>query len=395
MSQAESSADPGSGIPLLKVSGIEVQIQYSWFLIFALVTLSLAEGYLPRAHPDLTRTAYWAAGVVASLLFFASILLHELSHAWMAQRAGIEVPAITLFLFGGVSHIGREADDPATELRIAAVGPLTSFALAGVFWGLYVLTPAGAPALVGPGFLYLSWINMALGIFNLLPGLPLDGGRVLRAVAWWRTGSFRRGTRVASRAGQGIAIGLMILGGLQVFGGNLIGGLWLVLIGLFLRGTAEASYQSLVILQSLEDVEVQDVALRDPVSVSPELSLDSLVNDYFLAHGFRAFPVVEDDEVLGLITIDALRELPPERRSALTVKEQMTPLSKEMIADPKLPLADALKRLESAPGQRLLVLRSGRLVGLLSKSALARFLEIQQVLDDFEEEDTGEAAERA
>lgn len=374
-------------VPSFRIGDIEVRVHTSWFLIFALVTFSLGAGYFPRTHPEVSTASHWIAGFAASLLFFASILLHELSHAWTAKAAGIPVPSITLFLFGGVSQLDREADDPATELRVAVMGPLASFALAAAFWGLHALVPEGAPVLLGATLLYLSWINLALGIFNLLPGLPLDGGRVLRAVAWWRTGSIRRGTRIASRAGRGIAIGLMVLGGLQVFAGNLIGGLWLVLIGLFLRATAEASYQSLVILQSLEDVRAEDVALRDPVCVPPQLDLGRLVDDHFLAQGFRAYPVVDGDAVLGIISIDALRDLDALERNTTTVKERMTPISQELVVSPDLPLAAALKRLEASPSGRLLVIRDGALVGLLSKSALSRFLEIRQVLDTVDETD--------
>lgn len=385
MSQEPQRTEPAQsvqrpGIALMSVAGIRIHLDYSWFFIFALILVSLAMGYFPRAHPDLATASYWIAGAVTSLLFFASILVHELSHALMARASGIDVPAITLFLFGGVSQMADEPSSPSDEVRIAAVGPLASFALAALFWGLHGVIASSASPLVAGVTLYLAWINAALGIFNLLPGLPLDGGRILRAIAWWRTGSLRRGTRVAASAGKGIAIGLMLLGGLEIFSGALIGGVWLVLIGLFLRGTAEAGYQSLVLQQSLEGLRVGDVAIADPVSVPPQLTLSQLVEDYFLRYGYRSFPVVEGATVVGIISIEALRDIREEERRGASVKAHMQPLSDALCVAPELPLSEAFRRLATAPGGRLLVMQNGHLEGLLTKQALARFVEIQGVL---------------
>ena len=369
-------------IPLFRVGGVQVRLDYTWFFVFALVLVSLAAGYFPHEHPGLATASYWTAGAVATLLLFASILLHELSHAWAARAAGIEVPAITLFLFGGVSEMAGEPSRPSTELRVAAVGQAMSLALAGVFYAVHgVVAPFASPLVAGIP-LYLAWINAALAVFNLLPGLPLDGGRLLRAVAWWRTGSLRRASRIAANAGKGIALGLMVMGGLQIFSGALVGGLWLVLIGLFLRGNAEAGYQNLVLLQSLEDVRVGDVAIADPITVPPQLSLQDLVEGYFLRHGYRAYPVVEGHDLLGLVSIDALRDVAPEDRASTTVKDRLTPASERNRVAPETPLADALRELVTAPGGRLLVTtRDGELVGLLTKEGLARFVEIRNVLD--------------
>ena len=369
------------GIPLFRIAGIQIRLELSWFLIFGLILVSLSAGYFPSQHPDQSASAYWAAGAAATLLFFLSILVHELSHAVMARLSGIRVPAITLFLFGGVSHMEEEARTPASELRIAAVGPLASFVLAGVFWGLHRALAPGLPPLAGAVISYLAWINAALGVFNLLPGFPLDGGRVLRAVAWWRTGSLRRATRLAADAGKGLAVGLMILGALQIFVGALLGGVWLILIGMFLRSMAEAGYQNLVLAQALEDVRAGDVAIRDPLTVSPELTLRELVDDHLLRHGYRAYPVVEGGRPIGVISVNDLQEVPPEKRDSMRVRERMRALEDSMRVSPDVPLADALRKLAAAPGGRLLVLRGDRLEGLLTKSGLARFVEIRQVLE--------------
>jgi Zn-dependent protease len=375
------------GLPLFTVAGIEIRLDYSWFLIFVLILVSLSAGYLPGEHPGQAKLHYWIAGAAATLLFFLSILAHELSHALVARLLGIRVPAITLFLFGGVSHMEQEATRPATEFRVAVVGPLSSLALAGLFWGVARALPAGVPPLVAAVVTYLAWINTALAVFNLLPGYPLDGGRILRAVAWWRTGSLRRATRVAADAGKGLAVGLMLLGAVQIFQGALLGGLWLVFIGMFLRTMAEASYQSLVIAQTLEDVRTSQVAIADPVTVGPDLSIRQLVDDYLLAHGYRAYPVMEAGRPLGLISVEDLKDLPPEKRDETTVRERMRALDDALRVPSDLPLAEALVRLASAPGGRLLVMRGDELVGMLTKSGIARAIEIRRALETDAEDD--------
>jgi len=383
----------GRGVSLFRLGGIDVRLDFTWLFLFLLIFVGLATGYFPRFHPEQSALIHWAAGFVTTLLLFASIVLHELSHAWMAQSAGIPVPSITLFLFGGVSEMSEEPADPATEIRIAVVGPLMSFGLAIVAWLAHVALAPWAPPLVAGIALYLVWMNLALGIFNLLPGLPLDGGRILRAVAWKTSGSLRRGTRIASTAGKGIAIGLMILGAIEIFAGALVGGIWLILIGLFLRGTAEMGYQNLVILQSLEDVRVADVAIQDPITVSPELSIQGLIDDYLLNHGYRSYPVVQEGRVLGVVSIDAIRDVPTEERASRSVQQSMAPISDATTIAPDDPLSLALKNLARAPSGRLLVLQDGALRGMLTKESLSRFLEIRQLIEpDPDERGSGGAA---
>ncbi|MDJ0848034.1 MAG: site-2 protease family protein [Myxococcota bacterium] len=371
-----------SGLALFRIAGIEIRLDYSWFLIFWLVLMSLAMGYLPGAHPGHAPAAYWAAGLAATLLFFLSLLAHELSHALVALRAGIQVPAITLFLFGGVSHMSEEPRRPGTELRVAIAGPLMSFALALGFWGAKALLGHDAPTLVAAVLGYLAWVNTALGVFNLLPGFPLDGGRVLRALLWRRTGSLERATRAAADAGRGLSVGIMILGGLQIFAGALLGGLWLIFIGLFLRTMAGASYQNLVLLRTLQDVTVADVAVPDPVVVEAGLSIQALVNDYILPLGYRGFPVMHEGRVQGVIDVTRLRKLPREAWPTTSVRECMTPLSPQLVVTPELPLSDALKQLTRSDSGRLLVVRDDALVGMLTKSGLLRFIELRRVLEE-------------
>ncbi len=374
--------DARGGFPLFRLAGIQVRVDPSWFLIFLLIWWSLGAGYFPRTQPGTGALQSWAAGLLASLLFFLSLLLHELSHSLVARRAGHEVRSITLFLFGGAAEMTSEPDDPATEFRIAAVGPLSSFGLALLFWLVGRGLPEATPSLLLGVVQYLGWVNLALAVFNLLPGFPLDGGRMLRAILWWRTGSLRRASRVATQAGKGLGLGLALLGGLQIFSGALVGGIWLVLIGLFARGLAESSYQSLVLRQLLGQVSVEDVMVREPVTVAPDLALDRLIDEYVLGHGFRGFPVVENGRALGVISIDQLARVPAEARPTRRVRDLMTPADASSSVTPDTPLLEALAAMARAGTGRLLVLRpgTGDLLGLLTQTGLSRFVELRQAL---------------
>ena len=374
--------DARGGFPLFRIGGIQVRVDPSWFLIFVLIWWSLSAGYFPRLHPDASTLQIWSAGLLTALLFFGSLLLHELSHSVVARRAGLEVPSITLFLFGGASEMTREPEDPATELRVAIVGPLTSFAVALVFWALSRALPAETPGLLLGVLGYLAWINLALGVFNLLPGFPLDGGRILRALLWRRTGSLQRASRVATQAGKGLGLGLALLGGIQIFSGALVGGIWLVLIGLFARGLAESSYQSLMLRQLLSEASVGDVMVRDPVSVPADLTLDHLVEDYILGRGFRGFPVVEDGRTLGLVSLEGVKSVPPAERERARVRDHLEPLDPERAVTPQSPLVDAVAKMGRLGAPRLLVLRpdTNEVVGLLTQNGLARFVELRRSL---------------
>jgi Zn-dependent protease/CBS domain-containing protein len=368
------------GVFLFRIAGIRIHIDYSWLVIFLLVLWSLSVGYFPSAVPGGSALAYWAAGLAATLLLFASILVHELSHALVARRSGIEIPAITLFLLGGIAHMSEEPRDAATELKVGGVGPLTSFVLAAFFWAVYAVYPGDSPSLGRSLVGYLAAINAALGVFNLLPGYPLDGGRVLRAVEWWRTGSLRHATRIASNAGQGLAIGLMVLGALNLFAGGLVGGLWLILLGLFLRGMAIAGFQETVLRRVLEDVSVADVMVRDVVTVPRELPVRSLIDDYLLAYGYRGFPVVENGHVTGVISFRDVKQVPEQDRARVTVGESMRPIDRSVEITPDAALLDALRQMAEEHTDRLLVMRNGALAGMITKTALHRFVELRDTL---------------
>ncbi len=369
------------GISLFKVAGIRINIDYSWFIIFGLVLFALSAGYLPRAFPGQQTQTYWVAGLIATLLFFASVMLHELAHSLVAIRQGIDIPEITLFIFGGVSRLSQEPTDPKTEFKIAVVGPLTSFALAAAFGALQVVLKGFEPSLIVVVIEYLAWINLALGIFNLVPGFPLDGGRLLRAFLWWKTGSLTRATKVAADFGKGFAVAIMILGGLQIFAGALVNGLWFIFIGMFLRGMSVQGYEELVIRKSLEGVQVEEIMVRDVVTVPPDLTISQLIHDYFLHYAFRGFPVVDHGRVLGVVSVAAVRQLPREVYDNRQVTDIMTPLQEDLLIDARASLADALVKMARSEQERLLVFTGEKLAGLVTKTGLLRFVQIKQVLE--------------
>jgi Zn-dependent protease/CBS domain-containing protein len=373
---------PSRGVDLFRIGGIRIAIDWSWTVVFFLVLWSLSVGYFPRAHPGYPPLDYWAIGATATILFFVSVLVHELSHALVANRAGQVVRRITLFIFGGVAHLTREPRDARTEIVIAAVGPLTSLALGGIFWALAVGSAhVGAGALWAAMLEYLAFINAALGVFNLLPGFPLDGGRLLRGTLWWWWGDLRRATARAADWGSGIAFGLMALGIWQIFAGALIGGLWLVFIGMFLRGAARASYQSVLVEQVLGGAHVRDVMVRDPVVVPGELTVRDAIDEHFVRHGFGGFPVGHDGEIEGLVSLRQLRDCPPADRSRRTVREIMRPAGAAVSVAASAPLGDALRRMGEADVGRLLVTDGGRIVGLVTRTGIMRFIQLKADLE--------------
>jgi Zn-dependent protease len=381
--QAEEEGKPAIGgrLPLFEISGIKINIDYSWLIVFVLVLWSLSAGYFPRYYPNYSTQLYWIAGLVGTLLFFSSILVHELSHSLTAVRSGIQIPEITLFIFGGIARLSQEPTSAVTELKIAVAGPLSSLALAGIFWAIAGALQPHAQALIIAVFEYLAWINLALAIFNLVPGYPLDGGRILRAIIWWRTGSVARATKWAADIGKGFAWALMIFGGVQIFTGALIGGLWLLFIGMFLRGVAAAGYQEVMMKQSLDGVRVKEVMVENVVSTSPDLHLDALTDKFFLRYGHGGFPVVEEGRPVGLVSLSDISNIAPEERQAKTVRDVMTRLSEALEIDPNASLVEALKKMTQQGTGRLLVMDLDKMVGMITKTGLLRFLEIKRVLE--------------
>ncbi len=368
------------GYRLGQVAGIRIVIDPSWLFVFALVVWSLAVGYFPAADPSISGVRAWIMGFVAGLLLFGSVLVHELSHALLARRAGIDVPRIRLFLFGGVSEMTSEPREPRAELRIAAAGPLTSIGLALIFRAISSTGLAGAlpggQAVVD----YLAMINLALGLFNLLPGFPLDGGRILRAWLWSRHGNLLRATRSAGRAGSFLGYGLMFFGLVQLIGGATLSGIWMILIGMFLNQAAGASYQMLLLRDLLSGVRVRQLMTQPVIAVPDHASLEELVQDYFYRHPHGGFPVVSQERLVGMVSLDQIKHVPREEWNRTPVRAVMTPAETLRPLSPEDDSVPALERMIREDVSRLPVVADGRLAGILSRRDVMRLFQIRSDL---------------
>jgi Zn-dependent protease/CBS domain-containing protein len=362
-------------VRLGRIAGIPVGLNISVFVILAILVLGLATGLFPSAYPDRSVAAYIAAALVAALFFFASLLAHELAHAIVAQRNGIEVAGITLWLFGGVAQLRSEPRSPGADFRIAVVGPLTSV-LAGVVFGLLavVLRALGVHGLPLGVLAYLSGVNILLAVFNLIPAAPLDGGRVLRAALWQRWQDRFRAAVTAAKAGQVFGYLLVALGVLQVVTDNGWDGLWLVLIGLFLVNAAAAEEQQSRLAQRLHGVRVADVMTGQPVTASPMEPLDRFVADTVLRHRFSGYPLVDQQEHLaGLATLNRIRAIPPERRPVTRLGDIACPPQEVPVAHPEEPLVGLLQRMAGCTdGRAVVVDEAGRVIGVVSPSDISR-----------------------
>jgi Zn-dependent protease/CBS domain-containing protein len=359
-------------VEIARLWGIGIRVHASWLIVFALVTWSLAAGYFPGEFPGRTPAAYWVAGALTALVFFLSILIHELGHSWVALRYGLPIRDITLFVFGGVAQIAREPASPAAEFRIALAGPLTSLGLAAVFAGAGLVTRE--VALVSGAASWLARVNLMVALFNLVPGFPLDGGRLLRALAWHRTGSLRRATRVASGAGRVVATLLMGIGVFSALGGNVLGGVWLLLIGWFLEQAAAASEAEAVLRELLHDVTVAQAMSHECSRVPGDRTLGQLVREEVLGAGRRCFLVTDGAGLAGLVTLHQIKQVPPERRDAVTVEEVMTPAARLAVVRPEESMLAALQKMDDADVAQLPVIADGALLGMIGREQILHYV---------------------
>jgi Zn-dependent protease len=357
-----------------RISGVRIGVHWSVLLIFGIIAFGLAQGRLPQVYPGHSPVEYWVAGLGAAVVFFASLLAHELAHAVVARRNGVVVDDIVLWLLGGVARLKSEASSPAAELRTAGVGPLVSLVLGGLFvLGAWLLAMVSAPELLVEVVAWLGGINLLLAVFNSLPAAPLDGGRLLRAFLWWRTGDRLRATAGATMAGRVLGWLLIGLGLVAFMRGGGLGGLWLALIGWFLIAAATAEGRQAQLRGVLAGVPVRDAMTRDPLTVPAALTVADLLADPLYRYRHSAFPVTgADGAPVGLVTLDGARQVPPENSGAVTVGEVMVPLSRTTVAGTDDSLADLLPRMEPGAEHRVLVMDKGRLVGILSLSDISR-----------------------
>lgn len=363
-----------------RLFGIDVGIHYTWLLIFALASWSLSVGYFPAAYPGWSNSVYWLTGVVAALLLFASVLVHELAHSLVARAKGLEVASITLFLFGGVASLRREPRQPTSEVLIAVVGPLSTLALAAAFWVLGAPLSAISPVL-GAISGYLASINLMLALFNLMPGFPLDGGRVVRGLAWAASGNYLWATRVAATIGQVVGYGFIAAGLLTGFaGGDWLGGIWIAFIGWFMLNAAESSYQMAATRDLFGGARVGQAMDEAFEAIAPDRTLRDLVDGYILAHNRRAVPVFADDELVGLVSLTDVRHVPEPRWASELVVDHMTPREKLVTVRPTDDLHDALDLMQQKDVNQLLVLEDGRLIGVLCRRDVLNFLHLRREL---------------
>lgn len=364
-----------------EIAGIRIGVNWTVLVIFALVFLGLAAGRFPLAHPGHEPWAYTVAGGVAAVVFFLSLLAHELAHAVVATRNGIRVEGITLWLFGGVAKLLDEARDPGTDLRVAGVGPLVSLLLSAAF----ALLAVGAVGLGIEGLLvgvlgWLALINGVLAAFNLVPAAPLDGGRILRALLWRRHGDRTRAAVTASRAGRGFGLALIGLGLAVLVMLPGLGGLWFMLIGWFIMNAASAEEQHARLQASLGGVRIADVMSHPVMTVPEDLPVEDLIEHYVWSSRYSAFPVVDETgRARGLVTLDHIRQVPAEQRAVTAVVSIARPIGDLVVVEPAARLTDLLPALSSSSERRALVVEDGRLVGLVSTTDIARALELAQL----------------
>jgi Zn-dependent protease/CBS domain-containing protein len=371
-------------VRLFRLLGIPIYIDLSWLIILALITWSLAQLFHEEVR-GLEPAVYWLMGLAAAVTFFVCILLHELGHAVVARASGMHMRGITLFLFGGVAEMVGEPPSAGKEFFMAIAGPIVSAILAAIF---FVLTIVGAPADWSQAALavlaYLAWVNAAVLVFNLIPGFPLDGGRVLRSILWGITGSLRRSTRWASAIGQGFAWFLIVVAVVSFFRGAWLGGIWLGLIGLFLNNAARSSYRQVLIKEALQGEPVERFMNRHPIIVPPSLSLRAWVEDYVYRYHRKAFPVASNGHLEGFISTRALEQLPREEWDRLSVGEVMSHDLRRVSIPPHTDALDALAKMQSTGSSRLLVTDGDRLLGIVSLKDLLRFLQLKMELEPVE-----------
>jgi Zn-dependent protease/predicted transcriptional regulator len=368
-------------VRLGKIMGIPVTIHYTLWFVFILIAWSLAVGYMPSQYPGLGVVTYWAIGIVSAVILFASVLVHELSHSYVAKKNGLPIARITLFFFGGVSEMTEEPHDPGLEVRMAAAGPLMSFLIAGVLGAFWYLTRlAGAPVAVTATLGYGALINAILGVFNLVPAFPLDGGRVFRGSVWKRSRNFIGATRTATRVSEAISLLMMVGGFVSIIFGDFVDGIWIIFLGWFIRSGAETSLRQTLIGEALAGVTVGDVMTRDVMTVPSNITVDQLVSNYFLVHRHGGYPVVEDGKILGIVTMQCVRSVPKEARETVTVKEAMIPCERAVTVRASASALDAMNTMARQNVGRLLVLEGPQLLGILTRGDLMRTIRTRQEL---------------
>lgn len=372
----------GNRIKLFSLLGFDVKIDMSWIVLFLLISWTLSKGLFPFYYADLSGSTYWLMGVASALGLFLSIVLHEFSHSLVARQFGVPMHGITLFIFGGVAEMRDEPPSAKAEFFMAIAGPLSSIAIGAVIYGFSRLGLFNALSLPVRGvFLYLAGINIILALFNLFPAFPLDGGRVLRSILWHWRNDLKWATKISAAMGGYFGLLLIFLGIFSVVSGDFIGGMWWFLIGMFLRGAAQASYRQVLTRKALEGEKVKRFMVKDPVSVEPSLSVGQLVNDYVFKYHYKMFPVTEQEKPVGCITVRQLENVPQDEWGRYTVSELASHASAENTISPDADAVDALNIMNRTGNTRLMVVEDKKLIGIISLKDMLKFLSLKLELE--------------
>ncbi len=371
-----------TNIRLFKLWGIPVYVNMSWLFVLALMTWTFSTRYYPSIHPGaFDPLKLWILGFMTAILLFLSILMHEFSHSIVATRNGVPIKKITLFMFGGVAQMGRDVDKPLSELKIAAAGPAMTVLIALAFYGISLLFRESTVAFAL--LRSLMRINIIVLVFNMVPGFPLDGGRILRSVIWYKTGNITRATRIASRVGKGFAVLLIVLGFINFFAGNFIGGIWMVFIGFFLYQAAQTSYANVAFREAIGHLRVADVMRTNVVTADASTTLQSLVDDYFLKHHYDSYPVIEGGRVIGVVSLKHVKHIDREHWSNVTVDEVMDRDMMRFALRPFDPAGKVVDLIMKRGYGRLPVLdEEGAVVGIVTRRDLMEALKLLSYLGE-------------
>ena len=371
-----------SSIKLFKIFGIEIRLDYSWFIIFALFAYYFGFSYFPPVLPGLNTGLLAIVTIITVLLFFFSILFHEMSHSIVANKMGIPVTRISLFIFGGVSQIEKEPDNPKTEFLMSIAGPLSSFVIAALFGVIWTFSKNIPP--VAASAQYLTLIIMVLAVFILLPGYPLDGGRVIRSIIWKATNNLKKATFIASTVGRVIGFLMIAVGIFFIFAGNFINGIWFAFIGWFLQSSAYMSYRQLIFDTSVKGYRVKDMMNENMVMVTDDLTLDHLVNNFFMKYRYGRFPVVEDmdtEKFVGVVSIHDVKGIRQEEWNKTTVKEIVEEVSDKEIISMDAEVSEAIKQMNKNNLSHLVILSGKKLIGMITKSDIMQFIQLLSELN--------------